>query len=124
MQVYHRFQELEEEDRGREEVQEIERTSQGREETHMKITMSGDRDSNVLSRSACADDVNLKNKRDEIMRADHARSVEVVSGVRIVQFHAIIDVFIDVRIMQCHQAIDSSGFSISCPNSHLVVMLY
>ena len=53
-------------------------------------------------------------------------SVEVVSGVRIVQCHAIIDVVIDVRVMQCHasmdvvigvrvvlchQAIDNSGFS-------------
>ena len=54
-------------------------------------------------------------------------SVEVVSDVRIVQCHAIIDVVIDVRVMQCHaiidvvtgvrvmlchQAIDNSGFSI------------
>ena len=53
-------------------------------------------------------------------------SVEVVSGVRIVQCHAIIDVVIDVRVMQCHAimdvvigvrvmlchpAIDNSGFS-------------
>ena len=53
-------------------------------------------------------------------------SVEVVSGVRIVQCHEIIDVVIDVRVMQCHaiidvvigvrvmlchQAIDNSGFS-------------
>ena len=53
-------------------------------------------------------------------------SVEVVSGVRIVQCHAIIDVVIDVRVMLCHhamdvvigvrvmlchQAIDNSGFS-------------
>ena len=72
-------------------------------------------------------------------------SVEVVSGVRIVQCHAVIDVVIDVRVMQCHaiidgvigvrvmlchQAIDNSGFfhfsefPTSCPNSHLVVMLY
>ena len=57
-------------------------------------------------------------------------SVEVVSGVRIVQCNAIIDVVIDVRVMLCHQAIDNSGFSIffefptSCPNSHLVVRLY
>ena len=72
-------------------------------------------------------------------------SVEVVSGVRIVQchaimdavigvrvmeYHAIIDVVIGVRVMLCHQAIDNSGFfhfsefSTSCPNSHLVVKLY
>ena len=53
-------------------------------------------------------------------------SVEVVSGVRIVQCDAIIDVVIDFRVMQCHasmdvvigvrvvlchQAIDNSGFS-------------
>ena len=102
-------------------------------------------------------------------------SVKVVSGVRIVQCHAIIDVVIDVRVMQCHAIIDVvidvrvmqchashgcchwrprhalspshgcchwrprhalspshgqfwifhfSEFSTSCPNSHLVVMLY
>ena len=47
------------------------------------------------------------------MRADHARSrsVEVVSGVRIVQCHASIDVVIGVRVMLCHQATDNSGFS-------------
>ena len=54
-------------------------------------------------------------------------SVEVVSGVCIVQCHAIIDVVIGVRVMLCHQAmddvigvrvrlchqaIDNSGFSI------------
>ena len=53
-------------------------------------------------------------------------SVEVVSCVRIVQCHAIIDVVIDVRVMECHasmdvvigvrvvlchQAIDNLGFS-------------
>ena len=52
-------------------------------------------------------------------------SVEVVSGVRIVQCHAIIvvigvrvmlchqamDVVIGVRVMLCHQAINNSGFS-------------
>ena len=38
-------------------------------------------------------------------------SVDVVSGVRIVQCHAIIDVAIGVRVMLCHQAMDKSGFS-------------
>ena len=71
-------------------------------------------------------------------------SVEVVSGVRIVQCHTIMDVVIDVRVMQCHAIIDvvigvrvmlchqamgnsgfsTSEFSTSCPNSHLVVKLY
>ena len=32
--------------------------------------------------------------------------MEVVSGVRIVQCHAIMDVVIDVRVMQCHAIID------------------
>ena len=40
VQVYHRLQDLEEEDKGREEVQEIERENQGRGETHMKMTMN------------------------------------------------------------------------------------
>ena len=63
----------------------------------------------------CASDVQTVNKRDETMRADHARSqwksVEVVSGVRIVQCHASMDVVIDVRVVLCHRAIDHSGFS-------------
>ena len=42
VQVYHELQDLEEEDKGREEVQEIERENQGRGETHMKMTMDGD----------------------------------------------------------------------------------
>ena len=89
----------------------------------------------------CADDV--KTRLPERMRATLMwMSVEVVSGVRIVQCHAIIDVVIDVRVMQCHasmdvvigvrvvlchQVIDNSGFSTSkfstsCPNSHLVML--
>ena len=39
VQIYHRLQELGEEDKGREEVQERERENQGRRETHMKMTM-------------------------------------------------------------------------------------
>ena len=38
-------------------------------------------------------------------------SVEVVSGVRIVQCHAFIDVVIGVSVMLCHQSIVNSGFS-------------
>ena len=66
------------------------------------------KDSNNLSRGACADDVKLwtRRKRDYA----HSRSVEVVSGVRIVQCHAIIDVVIDVRVVLCDQATDNSGF--------------
>ena len=65
VQVYHELQDLEEEDKGREEVQEIERESQG-EEKHSHGHDYGDdmKDSNVLSRSACADDVTLCNRRD------------------------------------------------------------
>ena len=65
-------------------------------------------------------------------------SVEVVSGVRIVQCHAIIDivfdvcvmqchavidVVIDVRVMLCHEVIDNSGFS-TLTNFDLVIKLY
>ena len=32
-------------------------------------------------------------------------SVEVVIGVRVMQYHAIMDVVIGVRVMLCHQAI-------------------
>ena len=38
-------------------------------------------------------------------------SVDVVIGVRVMQYHAIIDVVIGVRVMLCHQAMDDSGFS-------------
>ena len=38
-------------------------------------------------------------------------SVEVVSGVRVMQCHAIIDVVIGVRVMLCHHAMDNFGFS-------------
>ena len=42
------------------------------------------------------------------MRADHARSrsVEVVSGVRVMECHASMDVVIGIRVMLCHQAMD------------------
>ena len=65
MQVYHELQELEEEDKGREEVQEIERESQVEEERsddHGHV--HGVKDSKNLSHGACADDVTLCNRRD------------------------------------------------------------
>ena len=88
---------------------------------------------------------------DETMRATLMWvSVEVVSSVRIVQCHIIIVVVIEVRVTQslmlslksascnhwcCHwcprhalsptqKFFHSSEFSTSCPNFHLVVMLY
>ena len=66
------------------------------------------------------------------------RSVDVVASVRIVRCHAIMNDVIDVRIVECHASMDvvigvrvvlchplihNLGFSTSCPNSHLVVML-
>ena len=56
----HELQDLEEEDKGREEVQEIERESQV-EENHSHGHDYGDdmKDSNILSRGVCADDVIL-----------------------------------------------------------------
>ena len=130
VQVYHELQELEEEDKGREEVQETERESQveekhSREDDHV----GGVKDSNILSRSACADDVTLTRRKRDYARRPCALmwvSVEVVSGVRIVQCHAIMDVVIGVRVMEyhaiidvvigvcvmlCHQTIDNSGFA-------------
>ena len=76
VQVYHELQELEEEDKGREEVQEVERESQVEEKhSHEDDHADGVKDSNILSRSACADDVTLCNRRD------HARYAHVgVSG--------------------------------------------
>ena len=66
-----------------------------------------------MSRSACADDVTLTrlNERETARAALMWMSVEVVSGIRIVQCYAIIVVVIDVRVIHCHQAIDNSGFS-------------
>ena len=83
----------------------------------------------------CANDV-----RQRRLRECARRSVDVVSGVRIVrchasmnvvigvrvmEFHASIDVVIGVRVVLCHPLIDFPLFWIftSCPNSHLVVML-
>ena len=66
------------------------------------------------------------------------RSVDVVAGVRIVRSHSSMDDVIDVRIVECpasihvvigirvvlcHPLVHNFGFSTSCPNSHLVVML-
>ena len=66
------------------------------------------------------------------------RLMDVVAGVRIVRSHAIVDDVIDVRIVECHASIHvvigirvvlcrplvhNFGFSTSCPNSHLVVLL-
>ena len=61
VQVYHVLPELEQEDKGREEVQEIERESQG-QENHSHGHDNGDdmKDSNILSHGVRADDVKLK----------------------------------------------------------------
>ena len=69
---------------------------------------------NILSLShcacVCADDE--KTRLPERMRTFLMwMSVEVVSGVRIVQCHASMDVVIGVRVVLCHQVIDHSGFS-------------
>ena len=129
VQVCYELQELEEEDEGREEVQEKRKGESSRgERTDDHAHVDGVKDSNILSHGACADDVTLTRLHEkETVRATlMSMSVEVGSGVRIVQCHAIIDVVIDVRVMQCHasmdvvigvrvmlchQAIDNSGFS-------------
>ena len=75
VQVYHELQELEEEGKGREEVQEIEKGESSRKESKDDHAHGdGMNDSNVLSRSACVhDDVKLKTKemrlRAKTMRA-------------------------------------------------------
>ena len=58
VQVYHELQDLEEEDKGREEVQEIERESQV-EENHSHDYGDDMKDSNILCHGECADDVTL-----------------------------------------------------------------
>ena len=62
VQVYHELQELEEEDKGREEVQGVERESQVEEKrSHEDDHVDGVKDSNILSHGVCArDDVKLK----------------------------------------------------------------
>ena len=61
VQVYHELQELEEGDKGREQVQEIERESQVEEKRSHEDDYGDDmKDSNILSRSACADDVQTR----------------------------------------------------------------
>ena len=60
MQVYLKLQELEEEDKGREEVQEIERESQVEEKQSDDHEHGDDmKDSNILSHCACADEKTL-----------------------------------------------------------------
>ena len=77
MQVYHVLPELEEEDKGREEVQEIERESQVEEKrSHGHDYGDGVKDSNILSRSACADDVKLKTKEMRLC----AQTMRALSG--------------------------------------------
>ena len=88
-----------------------------------------------LSQSAC---VCEDEETTTYLRECARRSVDVVAGVRIVRSHAIMDDVIDVRIVECHASIHvvigirvvlchplvhNFGFSTSCPNSHLVVML-
>ena len=54
VQVYHRLQVLEEEEKVRKVEQEIERENQGRGETHMKMTMDGDgRTQNLEPQCVC-----------------------------------------------------------------------
>ena len=58
---------------------------------------------------------------ERIVRS-HA-SMNVVIDVRIVECHASIHVVIGIRVVLCHPLVHNFGFSTSCPNSHLVVML-
>ena len=54
------------------------------------------------------------------------RSVDVVNDVidvRIVECQASTQVVIGIRVVLCHPLVHNLGFSTSCPNSHLVVML-
>ena len=50
-------------------------------------------------------------------------SMDVVIGIRVVECHASIHVVIGIRVVRCHPLEHNFGFSTSCPNSHLVVML-
>ena len=67
-----------------------------------------------------------------------SRSVDVVASVRIVKSHAIMEDVIDVRVVECHASTHvvigirfvlchpqthNFGFSTSCSNSHLFVMV-
>ena len=49
--------------------------------------------------------------------------MDVVIGIRVVECHASIHVVIGIRVVLCHPLVHNFGFSTSCPNSHLVVML-
>ena len=50
-------------------------------------------------------------------------SMDVVIGIRVVECHASIHVVIGIRVVLCHPLVHNFGFSTSCPNSHLVVVL-
>ena len=49
-------------------------------------------------------------------------SIEMISDS--VELHANIHVVIGIRVVLCHPLVHNFSFSTSCPNSHLVVMLY
>ena len=112
-QVVYELQVLEEEEKVREEVQGTERESQGEEKRsgdHDHVDGVKDSTLEPLSHGACADDVTLCNRRDHARYA-HVVSVEVVIGVRVMQYHAIMNVVIGIRVVLCHHAINNFGFS-------------
>ena len=100
---YHELQDLEE-DKGREEVQEIQKVSQA-QENHSHGHDYGDdmKDSDILSRNACAGCVALTRLTERLRATLMWMSVEVVVDVRIVQCHAIMNVVIGIS--SCFQAV-------------------
>ena len=135
VQVYHELQELEEEDKGREEVQGGERESQVEEKrSHEDDHVDGVKDSNILSHGVCArDDVKLKTKEMRLC-AQTMRAHVGVSGSGQWCTHRAVP----RNHWCCHWRprhalspshrqfwiVHFSEFSTSCPNSHLVIKLY
>ena len=100
VQVYHRLQVLEEEEKGRKVEQEIEKgESRRRERTDDHAHGDGVKAQTLsLSHGACCETRLTERMRTMLMWM----SVEVVSDVRIVRCHAIMNDVIDVRVMECH----------------------
>ena len=99
VQVYHRLQAVEEEEKGRKVEQEVEREDQSEETARMTMHRL-----KLEPRCICVC-VRMKT-RQHYLRKCARRSVDLVAGVRVVKCHASIDVVIDVRVVECHASIN------------------
>ena len=110
VQVYHRLHVVEEEEKGRKVEPEVEREDQGEETAHMDDY--GDGKVHVCVKMKTRQDYLRKCTRRSVDEVSGVRivrcraSMNVVIGVRVMEFHASIDVVIGIRVVLCHALID------------------